>query len=496
MADLRERLAGGVKASFVAQATRAGVNAALVVLLSRYLLDPTGYGRLFFALSVVSVVGLFASLGLPKSAARYVVEYAESDPPQVRHVLRRSFAWLLGLGLAVGIALAAASGPLARLLGQPAVAPLLAVGGGYVLVRSLSSYCSVVFQGLNRVVWSARLTVVSNLGRLGFVVVLVSLGFGATGALAGYVVGFALAVAVGLAVLYRTTYRTLDRAPAKPGLSRRLAEYSLPLAVTKGANVVDKRADTVIVGVLLNATAVSYYTVAKQVADFAAMPVASLGFTVSPALGDEAAGGRRERAARLYHESLRHVLLLYVPAAAGLALVAGPLVTLVLGSAYAGAVPVLRVFAGFVAVNAVNKITNDGLDFLGRARSRAAAQGTMAATNIALTLWLVPLVGVVGAAVATVLTYGSYTAANVYFIHEELGTDPATMASDLLWSCVVAAGVALAVLALLPYVGSLPTLAGVIAAGAAVWAVLAVAFGLLDPGRVARLLGGRGTSGP
>jgi len=76
--SLSERLASGLKASLLAQAVFTISNGALVVLLTRTLGDQ-GYGLLNFALSILGVAAIFGTLGLPKSAARYVTEYAETD---------------------------------------------------------------------------------------------------------------------------------------------------------------------------------------------------------------------------------------------------------------------------------------------------------------------------------------------------------------------------------------------------------------------------------
>lgn len=486
--ELADRLATGLKASLVSGLVRSGANAALIVLLTRYLLDPTEYGLLFLALSVVGVVAFLGTLGLPKSTARYVTEFGETAPDQVRPLLVRATLLLAVLSVVVGLALVATGGRLARYLGEPSITPLLVVGGGYVVARAFNNYLSLLFQGFNRVTWSAAMTIVSNVVRLGAVVALVALGWGALGALVGYVLGFVAAVLLGGYVVVTRFYPSFPRGEAEPELLERLLRYSVPLTATRAANVLDRRIDTILVGVILTPAAVGFYTVAKQVTQFTAVPVAAFGFTVSPALGEQAAAGNVGRARRLYETSLRHVLAFYVPAAAGLILVAEPVVRHVFGASYLGAVPVLQVFGGFVIVNAVNKVTSDGLDYLGRARSRAVAQGSMAAANAGLNVLLLPIMGVVGAAVATVVTYSVYTAANVYFIHLELTLGLGRLARDLATIGVVAAGVALPVVLLRPYVSGVVTMLALVAAGTAVWAALSVVTGLLDVRRVVEFL--------
>jgi len=486
--SLSERLASGLKASLLAQAVFTISNGALVVLLTRTLGDQ-GYGLLNFALSILGVAAIFGTLGLPKSAARYVTEYAETDETQLPYILRDTLRYLLVLVAVVGVALAALSAPIASFLDTPALAPLLLVGVAFVALRALTQFLKLTFQGFNRVTLSALVRSVSSVGRVTFAVGFVLLGFGAMGALWGYVVGFALAAVVGLALLYTRFYVRFDRAEAREeGLSRRILEYSVPLTATRGANVLDKKVDMILVGALVSTPAVAYYALAKQIANFVSMPATSLGFTISPAVGEQKIGQRGERAARLYVQSLEHVLLLYVPAAVGLALVAEPTVHTVFGAAFMPAVPVVQVFAVFVLLNAITKITSDGLDYLGRARERAIVKGGTATANFLLNLALIPLFGVVGAAVATVLTYSVYTGVNVYYIHDELSLPVGRLVRHIAVIGVISVGMAVCVLALLPYVSSVVTLAGVVAAGVTVWGVLAVGSGLLDVRRVASYL--------
>ncbi|QLG64323.1 flippase [Halorarum salinum] len=484
-----ERLARGVKATFGANALTMVANAALIIVLTRFLLTPEEFGELNFALSVLTVASIMATLGLPKSTARYITDFAETDPGQIPHIIRRSLVFLGAVTVVVSVGVVVLGRPVARMLGEPSLVPFLLIGAVYVAARSGTKFLSAAFQGFNRVTWTAVVGVVSNVSRLLFVVGFVLLGFGAVGALAGYVAGFLLAGAVGFGVLYAKFYRQYEPADdVEEGLTRRVLEYAVPLTATRGANVLDKKVDTLLIGVLLNMTAVGYYTVAKQVSDFVAVPAASFGFTISPALGEQKSGDRLDRAARLYERSLEYVLLAYIPAAAGLVLVAEPMIQYVFGADYIAAVPVVQVFSGFVLVNAVNKVTSDGLDYLGRARERAIVKSTMAVSNFLLNLVLIPRMGVVGAAVATVLTYTVYTGTNVWVIHSELGFSVRRVTRHVGVVCLVTAGMAAVVASVLPMVSGVATLVGAVFVGLAVWGVLAVVGGVLDVREVADFL--------
>ncbi|WP_435346417.1 oligosaccharide flippase family protein [Haloarchaeobius sp. HRN-SO-5] len=480
--DVLSTLRRGATASFASNVLNTLANAALIVLLARFLLTPTEYGLLNYALSVLAVLSILGTLGLPKSAARYANEYSKTDESQLPHVLAVGAKAVLVMVVLVGVALLLVHRPLAALLGhQEALIPFLLVGAAYVGFRAGVKFVVANFQGVNRVDWSAVTNAVNNVSRVVFASVFVLLGFGAFGAFLGYVVGFGVALLVGGGLLYWRVYRPVDPAPEmEEGLTRRLLEYAVPLTATRGANVLDKKVDVVLVGSLASLTAVSYYTIAKQLSDFISMPATSFGFALSPILGEQSATEDVARAARLYEESLTYVLLVYVPACLGLVLVASPTVVYVFGEKYAPAVPVVQVFSGFILVNAVNKITSDALDYLGRARARATVKSAMAVSNAGLNVLLIPVFGAVGAAAATVVTYTVYTGTNVYVIHSELGLRVRQMARRLAVVCAIATGMGLVVVLALPIVSGLLTLFLVVGVGAAVWAVLGVGTGLLD----------------
>jgi O-antigen/teichoic acid export membrane protein len=470
----------GLKATLVADVVRVVVQGLLVIALVRLFLTPEEYGLLFLAISVFSIALLFGQLGLPKSAARYVAEYRETDPAQVPHIVRVSMGYnAVTVGI-TAVAVAVASGPIARLIGEPALVPFLLLGFGYVVFSALNGYLHLVFQGFNRVDLSAIVVVVTNLGTLGFVLGLAAV-FGAVGALFGYILGYAVASVVGLFLLHRTL-SGFERAPAIGyDLPRRIAEYSVPLTVTRSANVLYKRVDLVLIGFFLTPVAVGYYTLAKQIADFVMAPAQALGFTVSPTYGERKAGDDIASAARLYEETFEGICLLYIPGIVGLVLVAEPMVRYVFGEAYLGAVPAIQVLSGFILLQAIDKITNDGLDYLGRARARAIAKGTTGVLNFLLSVALIPIVGIVGAAAATVFSFGLMVTFNVYVIHGELGLDLVRMARSVVRITIIAVAMGAVVWLSVPLATNVLALFAVVVLGGLVWLVAASLFGMVDP---------------
>lgn len=483
-------LARGLRAMLAADFGRVLSKGLLILVFTRYLFTPDEYGLFFLVLAILGTVNLLSSFGLPKSTARYVTEFIETDEGQVPLLIRFSFAILAVSTVIVCAALVLLSGRIETLLGEDGLAPLLVVGVGYIVGLSIQTHASLLFQSFNDVRWSALVKTISSVGQLILGATLVLLGYGVYGALWGFVMAALLAAAVAVFVLYSRFYSRYEADGAmESGVARRVLRYSVPLTATKGANLLDKRVDTILIGYFMNTTAVGYYTLAKQISEFVMTPAASLGFTVAPQYGTYKAKENLDRAADLYQQAFLSTVTLYVPAAAGMVLVAGPAVRYVFGDAYLGAVPAVQVFGFYTLLLALGEITNDGLDYLGRANARATAKGITSVMNFGLNLFLIPLYGVVGAAVATIVTFSILVAVELIIIVRELPLSPWTLTIHVGRATLIAGVMSVAVVALLPYVTGLFTLVAAVSTGVAIWAVLATASGAVDVTKVRAVLG-------
>lgn len=468
------------KAEFSGQLLSTVSGAVLMVFLARTL-EPDGYGLLYLALSVLAVVVFVSNLGIATSAARYVAEYRATDPGQIHHVVRKSLAYLLVTSTVTALVLVLVHGHVASILDEPGLTSLLAVGAAYVVATSFVTYGRTLLQGLERIHRCSHMVVALSVAKLGFVAALVLLGFGALGALVGHVLALALAACLGGVYLYRELASLEVAERAEDGLGGRILRYSVPIVFTRGSDMLDKQVDTILVGFFLTPVAVGYYVVGKQVVTFVQAPASALGFTVSPTFGNRKAADELVEAARVYESTLVYVLLLYLPAAAGIAIVAEPAIEYTVGSDYLGAVPVLRILACFVVLQAMMQVTSSALDFLGRARTRAYAKGSTAVANVVLNVLLIPEFGVVGAAVATVCTYGVYAAVNLYVISTEFPLRVRYLVRKAATILAITTLMALLVASLVGYVAGVLTLVVVVLLGGLAWAALSYLTGFLEP---------------
>lgn len=485
--SLASLLANRFKTVFAAKSISIIFGGVLIIILAR-LLNASEYGLLFLTISVFNVVGLLSKLGIAKSAARYIAEYKEKDPNQIPHILRFSIIFNLVIIIIVCFLFFIFMDYIIDILGEPDIGPLFLVGILYIPFMSLFTYSRIILQGYELIKASSALLAAISISQAVFVIGLVFIGYGALGAFIGYIISAALLSAIGLLYVYIEMYEGERPGQIEPDLRRRITEYTIPLTATRTANILDKHIDTILVGIFLSPLAVSFYTVSKQVVDFIEMPSAALGYTLAPTYQAQKAKGNPKIAAKMYEEALSYNLLLYIPAASGLILISKPLIGLVFGRQYLGAVPVLQVLSIYAIVYSVNIVTSEALDYLGQAKYRALAQGVTSSLNVILNIILIPIFGVLGAAIATVITYSLYTSANLYVIWSEFELRVRWLLRYLSMIIIVSIIMSVIVYTLIDNISSFMTLFAVIIIGVIVWGFLITITGLLDYRRIISVL--------
>ena len=475
-----EELIAGFKAQFASKLIAAIAGAFLIAALAR-LLQPQGYGTFMLALTIFSIFELIARLGIANSAGRYIAEFKEKQPGQIPHIVRFSLLFNLGAIALTSLVVLVSYEYIIAILGEPELAPFLIVGTVLLIIGTVETYLIKVLQGFEAIRFIAILKMANPISRVVFALGLVVAGFGAIGAYVGYIISAILTVMLGAGYLvFRLRNVGGGNPPMESGLRRRIAEYAIPLTATNSASILDKRVDTLLVGFFLSPIEVGFYVLSDRVVKFLETPMDALGFTISPMFGSEKAAGNIDQISRIYETTLVNSMLIYIPAAAGVVLVAEPLITLVFGTEYTGAAIILQVLSLFIIFKAITKQTDNGLNYLGRARDRAIYKGITAVLNVILNIILIPIFGVVGAAIATVITYGLYTASNLYIVSLELELRPAYLTKQILLITLITGVMSAVVFTVNGYISGWITLFLVVGTGVLVWLVLSIASGMLD----------------
>lgn len=432
---LRRRVTGNALSKIAGEAGGRGAGMLLYILLARWL-GAGDFGRYSFALSYASlfmvVVDLGTNLIITRELARDRSRLAEFT---TRVNALKGASSLLTLGL-IGLSLL-------FLPYDGQTRGLIMLMGLFVVGTGLLEYLCAVLSGLEHMALEAVLKTANKLlclagGAAGFF-----LYHSLSAVVAGILAGFALSLGLGYAFLFRLG--------SAPGLrwdwswKKTLLGQSLPL-ITSWLfwNFYDNQ-DVVLLGFMgLPAEQVGRFAAAMKLIDVVrAAPVLLVG-SVFPILSGYSRSDP-EKFSRLARFTVRLLLAVSIPIAAGLAALSGPVVRMIYGSDYAASAGVLSLAAWAVVGIFLNHLIINllvALDLQGKTIAGAAAA---AGFNLLILLALTPKYGLPGAGAALVLSEAVFLALNVFFLRGRIRIFDGTFWSYL-WKPAAAAAAMLAIL--------------------------------------------------
>ncbi|TDJ54411.1 MAG: MOP flippase family protein [Planctomycetota bacterium] len=310
---LRTEAAAGVRWSSIAIGGKYGVGLLTTIVLVG-LLDPADFGLLAMAIVFVELASLFYDLG---TSAAIVQRPALSDR------LLSSIFWVnAGLGLLCTVILIAVAPLLALLFNEPRLEPFVSLLALTVAISGLS----VVHAALAR-----RNLAFSTVARVELAAVLLGAVVGITSAVLGK--GAWSLVYQALTVSCVSTLGWWIAVRWRPGLViswdalRGVAGFSLNLTGFSIVNFAARRADYLLIGGYLGATALGYYTLAYKIVLYTVQCFSSaITRVMFPVYSKIQADHQRLRAA--FTKVAVATAAVVFPAMIGLMIVAEPLVAL------------------------------------------------------------------------------------------------------------------------------------------------------------------------
>lgn len=361
--------------------------------VARYL-APADFGLLNYALAMASLLAVLPGLGLDGLVRRELVPETAPAP-----ALLGTVALLrLGVALFVYAALAACTllfGHDTRLhsvmlySGLLLFQPMLLTPDLWFQARMLSKY-TVIAQNAGFLLSSlGRVVLILNHAPLPLFAALIIVDLGVSGVL-----------------LARTAARLgcpLSIWRWDGVLARDLLSRSWPLLLSGLAVIIYLKIDQIMVKLLAGAEASGHYAAAVKISEICYLGPVILASALFPSIV-RAKAGHPERYTRRIRQYFNLSAGLAYLAAVPIALLAPVIIRVLYGAPYAPSAPVLAVHLWSLVFVAQGVARQEWLLGEGLMRFSLMATASGAALNVALNFWLIPRLGALGAAVATVIS--------------------------------------------------------------------------------------------
>lgn len=424
LARLRGLLTGGqarkAASGGVVQVLGKAAAMLLALLLTRNL-SPEDFGSFAFARSWVMLLGPVASLGFGYATFRFLPRYiAARDGGSATGYVAIALAASLGLSLlfVLGVLIAESAGVFPA---PPGSGTALRIMIWAIPCLALMLVVRFANQTLGKVWLSFLPQQLASpvLQGLVFAVLIFAGMLDLASAARGFLIASWLVAALALALLLRHWRGIVGFHRPRLHLGRWL-RVALTLAASSVAVIINQQADILVVGSILGAQEAGLYSIALSLALLISMASTSVAAVFAPALSRAVGSGDREA---VRATTRRSAVLFLLPAAVGVLVfaVAGKAILGLFGPAYMAAFQVLMLLAVSELLIAASEPAGHLLNLGDREKANTAIVIVGAAINLALNLILVPLAGMEGAALATLVSTAFWTSARLVLVYRLFG---------------------------------------------------------------------------
>jgi O-antigen/teichoic acid export membrane protein len=417
----------------------------------------------------ISLVLGFVSLGLPYAMTRFLAVKTNREEIQEEFY---SVFWVVFLAAAiVSITLIIFANFIAGAFFAGAT-DVVRITGLIILVWSLDSVFLTVFRTFRQMKKYSIFMIAITYGQVGLIAYLVLSGYG--------ILSTVFAVLAIRAIIFLILFFLIK---SQIGIKRphfsRIREYlsfSLPTIPGNISAWVVASSDRYVIAYFLGATSVGIYSAGYGIGTIPLMAAEVLGFVLPPTLSKLYDEGRMTEVKTHLSYSLKYLLILVIPFVFGAAVLAEPVLRLFSTPEIASqGYLVLPIVALSTLFYVIGSVPTQILFLVRKTKIIGIAWIAAALTNLVLNILIVPYIGILGAAITTLIAYLLALGLRTYYAFREFKF-------DIQWRSIIKSVVASAIMSLAIWMmapqGTSTTILTIVAGAAIYGGVLLLLKGL------------------
>lgn len=400
-----QRFAKNVTWLYAANVINRVLNLVLFIYIARYLGD-TGLGQYSFILAFVGLFSIIHAFGFDFIIGRSVARDKEKASTYVSNVviLRMGLFVITTLLITVSINLLGYPWEIIRLVYLYMIASYL---------TSISTAFRALFTAYEKMEYEAFLTTVNRLITVPLTVLALVYGYGLEGAIWVLLLSSFFDLLISFSIV--TTRIKKVKFELDIGLCRKLLSLALPFVFLGVFNTIYNSIDIVMLSKIAGDAATGWYNAAYRLLNaFLFVPAVFMG-ALFPAMSRFFAFSR-DSLLLAYRKSFQYLLMLALPLAVGVTLLADRIILRIYGDMFLNSIPVLQILAWGTAIRFLNNVLWTALISMNMEKTNAKILAFGVLLNVVLNLILIPRFQHVGASIATVATQITFFTMTYYAI--------------------------------------------------------------------------------
>ncbi|MEJ2721143.1 MAG: flippase [bacterium] len=420
-------LAKGATIIFVGLITGNILGMVNQIILGRFL-GPEDYGLYNLSMSVVMIAGTLCVFGFFASLSRIIpFHLGKNERSAVRSVLDFSALFSFSLGVLFAVAIYVLSDRLAvDVFHDPKLALALKVFSFAIPLHGLKQVAQGAIRGFKGARYDALVfSIGSRIVTIAVYLLSLPLIQRLYGAIIAFTAGILVTAVVAYWIIWKRIFTDYSRYPRVP-VARSVLSFSWPLALTGFTYLFVSRTDKVMLGYFLSSEAVGIYTPAVVIANMLDFVNNAFKYRFLPTVSEYFSRNDMGGLLPVFRSTSKWSFLVIYPIFLFILVIAREILTALYGSEYAGGYMALTVLSLGIAANVFAGTSANMLVAGGHTKLNLACEIIAAVTNVILNVLLIPLYGIVGAAIATGLSFLTKNISSLSFVYRSYRMHPYT----------------------------------------------------------------------
>lgn len=387
--------AGGIVSNFLSYLYR--------VFIARYF-GPEDYGLFSLGLAIVGIAGAFALLGLSSGVTRYVAFFkAGEDYARVKGVITTALKIVLPASILLAAILIALDQTVAEaIFYKPELQAVLLILAFALPFNALNQVLISTFRGFQRVEYEIYAqNIFGNVVRVVTVVAFGLLGYGVAGIAASWAVASMATFLIAIYYLEKKVFPIFRTKIKSASIKRELLFFSLPLMFAGFVKVIMAWTDTVVLGYFRASSEVGLYNAALPTADVLNAVPAAITVLFLPVVSELLSSGKMKETEIAYRTVTKWIFYFNFPIFLLMVFFSRQVLNVLFGANYIPAYQALTILAAGYIISSLFVPAGQLLTAVKQTKIAMYIVLTAGFLNLALNIYLVPLLGIIGAAIAT-----------------------------------------------------------------------------------------------
>lgn len=373
------------------------------MIIARFL-GPSDFGLVSLGIAGLTIATTLGLLGLPQGIIRYVSFYrGKDDEGRIKGTITSALKISFPISLILAFLFFFGAEWLSiNLFHEPGLTPVLrifSISIPFMVLAQIFIAATVGFQDMRYRVYVNDLF--QNILKLVAIIILLSFGFGVLGAAIGWVLAIIAMSFLAAYFLERRIFSIFSTRIKSIPMERELFSFSWPLVFVGVLTLIMGLTDTLMLGYFKSAYDVGIYNAALPTASLIGIVAGSFAIIFVPVISELYSKDKIEELRKTYSAVTKWIVSLVFPGFLLMFLFSGPILRILWGSEYVIGATALSILAFGYLVSACAGLSSGVISAFGRTKLFLIISFVGASANFALNLYLIPLYGINGAAVAT-----------------------------------------------------------------------------------------------